>query len=214
MATNRFAKAAATTTVAAGKKKDERELIVPPDPTVRKAIDDFVAAKQKMKDGESEKKVADAVASPYYRKEFIGRFAAAGVQPEKLFFKGEQQEVQLISQDRGGVTDVSDEQLQTLKTLLGEKKAEGLIEEFTQFSLDEDILNLPGVADILSGAIDQLVSKKVLSQEQADKLLVPKARRIVKKGTVDRLAQICDSDAELMGAVTDALGSNFTIYIK
>lgn len=210
---NRFAKAAAKAEVAPKGKKDEALILTPPDDQIREAIDAYVAAKDKMKEAEGEKQVANDTCLPWIKGEWLKTYATNGRPPEKIKVKGMKETVNLITQDRGGRYNVSDEQLETLKTILGPEKAEGIISEFTEFSIDSDLLNRPGVADVLSGAIDKLVSTKVLTQEEADKLLVAKARRVIKSGTYDSMAALCNNNPDMMTLLTEALGSNVVVYI-
>lgn len=208
---NRFAKAASTATVAP--KKGDGEIIIPSDPAIRKAIDDFVIAKEAIKTGESDKQVAGGVALPWIKREYLKVFATNGFKPDKFKVKGDQEEVLLLSQERSQY-NITDEQLETLKAILGEKKAEQILVESTDFAFDSTILNKEGVIDILSAAIDRAVTEGKLTNEEGDKLLVSKPRRTIKVGTVDRLPIICDNDVDVMEQVADALGSTLTMYLR
>lgn len=210
---NLFQKAAAKASVEAATPKADIPAITPDDPKVMQAIDQFNEAKRTIKEAESKKKTAKAVADGWAKTYFLKLFASTGRKPETFWVAGAKTRAQFIAQDRAGVNDFGNENYELLKTLVGEKRAEAMVLEFTQFSLNDEILNMPGVVDKLSAAIES-IPDDILSPAQKEALLVPAARRLIRDGVIDDLPKICDGDAEKMALVVDALGSNLTVYLK
>lgn len=214
---NPFAAAAAKAGSAPAKAstKKEKNIFIVEDPEVAKAIDDFCEAADKVKSFEADKEVAKGSAEPFCRTEFIKQFASDGRQPETIKFRTPKgNTVTFVVQDRGERYEVSEEQMSTIKALIGEEKTEALLLRDMTFSFDNNILNKEGVMDKLGEKIAQLVAEKVLTEDEAAALLVAKSRTTVKKGTVEDLARICGSDCDTMEALLSALGSHASSYIK
>lgn len=209
-----FAKAAGEAKVEAGTSKaKEAPRLIPDDIKVRQAIDKLIAAKKACKEAESKVKVAKGESEPWAREYFLKRLAETGVQPETFWVKGITEEAQFIAQDRSGVNDFSDQKFKMLKSVLGDKRAESMVVELTEFSLNSTILSKPGVPAALSQAI-MSIPNEVMSPEDKGKLLIGTARRLLKEGTVANLPRICDGDAEILKLVVDAIGSNLTTYLQ
>jgi hypothetical protein len=214
---NPFAAAAAKSAKPAapnGKKKNDYILVE--DAEVATAIDDFVAAHESEKQAKADKEVAAGVAEPHCRTEFLRMFAEAGRQPESSpkFRTPAGNTVTFVVQDRGERYEVSEEQLQTLSTLLGEEKTEQVLLRGTTFSFNNDILNKPGVMEALGAKIGSLVSEGVLTEHEATALLEAKPRTTIRKGTLADLAKLCGNNPDQMEAVLSALGSHCSSYIK
>ncbi len=210
---NLFSKAAAKAVVKEPSSSSNHQTFPATDKQVAAAIDALEKAKKDEKKAQGDKKTAKAVAEPWVRRLWFKIFCDSGRFPDTFIVKGTTSELMWIAQNRAGVNDVSNEQLELLKNLLGEKRAEQAISEFTEFSLSNEILNLDGVADALSKAIEK-IPNNILNAEQKEALLVGKARRILKDNIIDDLAQLTSNDPEQMEQVADALGSNLTMYLK
>lgn len=212
---NAFAKAAAKAAVPQPKGKEDATIFTPTDDTILTSVDEFIDAKERAKKAESDQLVAQNEVMPWARKEYYKLFSKKGVTPEKMSILGKSGKmVKLIFQDRSGKYDISPETLETLKTLLGVEKAEALVEETTDYSFDNAILYKDGVMDALGEAINGLVEKGLITAAESENILKAKPRRVVKKGVLDRLPDLCDNDSEQMQSVAEALGSNIVNYIQ
>ena len=214
---NPFAAAAAGASAPkppAGKKTADFVLVK--DPEVAAAIDSFCEADAKAKQFESDKDVAKGVAVPFCRTEFLKRFAEAGRQPENsIKFRTEaSNSVTFVVQDRGEKYEVSAEQLETLRAILGDEKVEKVLLRDMTFSFDNSILNRPGVMEALGAKIGELVTDGVLSEAESAALLVANSRTTVRKGTLGDLARLCENNPDTMESLLAALGSHATAYIK
>lgn len=210
---NPFAKAAANAaTNDQGSKKKSVTIIEPEDPEIRQSIDEVVVATLAKNEADSRRDVAQEKVMPFALKVFIERYAQNGQLPGKLEFKGNTQKAALVIQDRSGQYNLSAEQQDALRTVLGDD-AEGIINNFVEYKFNNDILNIPGVMEALGSAIEKLVSNKILTSVQKDSLLIATPRCVVKSGILTRLCEICDGDQELMQTVKDVLGSNIVSYL-
>jgi len=86
--------------------------------------------------------------------------------------------------------------------------------EYTEFTLDPEILAVPGVTEALGGAISGLVSSGTLTVEQAQSILSARQIRTVHKGTISKLATLCGGDVDKMEQTLEALGSTAVTYLK
>ena len=207
------AKAGATASDTKGKKK--QNIFPVEDPEVAQAIDDFVHAHDEMKRAEADKEVASGVAKPFCRAEFLKQFAEAGRKPETIKFRTpEGNTVTFVVQDRGERYSVSEEQMETIKTLIGRKKTKQIIVEDMTFSFNNVVLSKAGVMNALGDKITELVAEEVLTEDEAANLLVATERTTVRKGVLDDLADLCGNDTDTMEALMDALGSHQSHYIK
>jgi hypothetical protein len=219
MAGNAFQRAAAKAAPIASPKKNEREVIVVDDPAIADAIDGFVRSKGQMKDAEGEMKAASATALPWVKAHFIGVYAQTGKVPETMNFRGKDEQVQFIVQDRsGGSYQVSDEMMESLRGVIG-KKADDIVTEYQDFAFNTEILNIPGVMDVLGKAIDDLAKPRggkdpVLTEAQRDALLTPRRHRVIRKDILSDVSSLCQGDKDQMEMLVAALGSNVTMYIK
>lgn len=212
---NAFKKAAEKAAAPGKPQKGEEVQFVPEDEQILEAVDDFIKAADEMKQRETDKKVASSKVLPFGREQYFKLFSDKEIQPEKVTILSKSgKSVKFIAQDRAGTYDIQDEVVENLANVLGKDKTEDIVERYTEYSFDDAILNKPKVMDILSDAIVTLVTKKILTQEQADSLLKAKARQVLKKGILARLATICENDPKKMEMVADLVGSNITTYIQ
>jgi hypothetical protein len=208
-----FAKASAKAKIEEPKAKADAPRYSPDNETTLDAIDEYVTAKADKTKAENRMKVADGIASPWARNLLIKQFAERGSQPDTFWVKGKTEEAQFIAQDRTGQYNITDATLDTLKTILGVPRAESLIDEITEYSLDTAVLNLPGVADAISKTIES-IPKEILSDTNKEALIKAKPKRILKKTLFQRLPELCSGSAEMMTNVLDAIGSSFVTYLK
>lgn len=216
MAVNPFAAAAAksggTVTKATKKKGD---VVVVEDEAVATSINEFVAADAKVKQAKADQEVAKGVVTPFCREEFLRRFASDGRIPETLKFRTKDgNQVTFVVQDRGELYGASDEQVQLLTGLLGEERAEKVILRDMTFEFNNEILNKPGVMEALGAAISAMAESGTITQTEAGNLLVAKSRTTVRKGTLEDLARLCNSDPDVMAQLMEGLGSHTVAYIK
>jgi hypothetical protein len=211
---NLFAKAKEQAPQASSSAKPNKSTIfVPSDPEVRKAIDDFAAAVDAMKVAEAKKATHSGIAMPAIFDEFIQRWAKDGVMPENVKAKGNAVTIAFIVQDRGGLYNVGPEQEALLRKILG-NAVDDMISETTTYTINQDILNKPGVVEALSEAITTLVTKNILTQAECDSLLKADTKRTIKKGMLPRIHTICGGVVETMRQVSDVLGTTITRYLK
>lgn len=206
--------AAAASKAKAPQSKSRKDVYyIEPDEQLKVSVDSFVAAKQAMSEHDAKKKEATAKITPaaveYYTKEY----ASKGTPPDKVVMKGVKHEVDIIVQDRSGQYACSDEKLAALTELIG-PTAESLIAEETVYSFDTSILMKDGVIGIISEAIERTVQMGILTVEQKNQMLNATAKRVIKKGVLDRIGVLCNNDAVKMRKMVDILGTDITIYPK
>lgn len=196
-------------------KQSEKNVVVPDDPEVRRAIDDFVMARAARKQAEALEASAKGVATPFAEDVYFRRFASDGSKPETMVFKGNKEAVKLVITDRGEDERyfITDAQLSILVELLGEEAVNECLMDYTKFSFDPTILAKPGVMDQLGACIKAMQDSGTLSPEEAGSLLTAKQVRTSKKGTIAKLAKLCGDDPEKMNQVFKALGSSASAYI-
>jgi hypothetical protein len=137
---------------------------------------------------------------------------------------GSGESVTYVVQDRAGQYAAKDDQVEALAQILGEDVARNMVGEETTFSFDRLVLSLPGVLpaiqEALEGAVAKLTSEgpdgalPVLTQDQADQLIVADKKVTFRPGILDRLYQLVGADVNRMSATIDALGSSVTRYVK
>lgn len=214
MAGNIFAKASAAAKVEPKGKKDDAVVYTPDSDEIRQAIDDLMDAKSRAKEAEADEKAAQGICNPWCRQKWVTLFSESGTTPDNFKVKGVKTVGHFIIQSRCGNYNVTDEQFDTLKTIVGNEVAETLVEEQTSYSINTDLLNKEGVANAISTALDTLVKKGILTAAELETLIVAKAKRVLTENTLDRLASLCNKDKNKMGLMLDALGSNVPSYVK
>lgn len=124
--------------------------------------------------------------------------------------------VAFVVQDRSTSTRVSIAQVDQVEDVVGE--GHDLFQETTTYSLDQDVLALPGVAPAveksLSATITQLVNAGRITHEQGDKLIVAETKRTFAPGTVARTGELCGRSRAKIEAFLAALGTAFTRAIR
>ena len=215
---NPFA-AAQTTTPKETKKKGKGEIIEVTDDLISESIDEFVEASKKEKEAKADKKVASGVVLPTALEKFIGQFCTEGRQPETMKFRSKEgNQITLVVQDRGELYGVSDEQYDTLVSVIGENSTNKIVLETTVFKFNPQIVAKEGVMDVLGPAIGEALQKLVndgaITDEEAGGLLTADSLRTIRKGTVADLSKVAGGDEDTMSNLIDALGSHVTTYVK
>lgn len=222
MAANPFAKAAAgAAKPGSPKSAKQKDIITFSDAELSEAVDQFILYHKQEKQAESMKQAAQAKFKPQVIREYCAKFADASVKPDSLKVAGKSDETVLfIVQDRGGDESkfISDEQFELMVNLIGEDKVAQVVNQYLKFTFDPEILQIPGVEDAIGaavgGVIAKLVEDNVLTTAQSESLLQAKNVRSVKKGTLAKLAAVCDCNVDLMLQVFDALGTSVSAYFK
>ncbi len=215
---NPFA-AAKTTPAKESKKKKNENIVTLPKGEVSEALDEFVAASAKEKEAKADKKVASGVVLPDVLTRFLEDFASTGEMPDTTKFRSHSgKQVTLIVQDRGELYSLSEEQQEGLVQLIGEKKANQMILTTTTFKFNSGLIAKDGVMDVLghhlTEAIKELVENGKITDEEAADLLEADELTTIRKGSLKKLAALCDEDSDTMENVLDVLGSQTTSYIK
>jgi hypothetical protein len=198
------------------KPKKEQNIIEVKDETISTAIDEFIEADDREKLAKADKDVAKAQVLPTCLEDYFQKFAQDKRKPSTMKFRSQTgKTVSLVIQDRGERNKVSEEQEQTLVSILGKKKAESLILRDMLYSFNNEILNRPGVMEAIGQCLDQLVKDGTLTQDEQDQLIEADSRVTIRKGVVDDLADLC-KDANAMEQLHDALNSpcHMSSYIK
>jgi len=216
MSTNPFAAAVAkSSTPKPTNGKKVQNIVQVEDEEVATAIDEFVEASDREKQAKADKEIAKGVAAPFCRGEFVRQFAEAGRKPNTIKFRTPTgNTVTLVIQDRGERYNVSDEQYETIKAIIGEEGLKQILLSDMTFSFNNDILNKDGVMDALGAKIGELVQDGVITETEAGSLLEATPRTTIRKGTLDDLSKLCNGDPDQMEALLDALGSHCSSYIK
>jgi len=125
------------------------------------------------------------------------------------------QGVSFVVQDRCAQASVSDDQVEELRKLLGEEKAESLLLEDTSFALNQQVLALPMVSTIVESHLERAVEElRGLIGEQADTLIVAKSRRGFVPGTLGRIGEICGRSKSRTASFLRIMASAATRFIK
>jgi hypothetical protein len=211
-----FAKVAANAQATSSKSKKDDDLVLENAPDHIKAkVDLFVTKKKEAKAaGDEAKKINDQILNEWLWPEYVGMFIKDRVQPEHVKIKGVNTTVGLIVQDRSGNYNVKDDQLDIMIGILGEKRAKSLVHDWTDYSFNNELLNKPGVIEILEKAMKEMVETKVLTQDEVDKLLVGEYRRTFKPGVLARLPELSEGDQEQALTVIDGLKTNVVKYLQ
>ncbi len=153
--------------------------------------------------------------------QLIRALAQTGVLPEtpmNLQSSATGNKVTYVVQDKSMTANLSDEQIQELASTIGQDRVEELIGEVTQFAFDPDILQIPGVTEIvekaLGMAVKKLVDTNILNTEQADMLIKANTTRSFRHSVMPQFGLICGKDVSTMRDVLSTLGSAIVRYVK
>lgn len=200
----------ATTWVVGDPEKDQ----------VAKAIHELVELSAQEKAIKAKKSMASKIVLKHANTNYIHDFCDLGVPPDTpmIVQNHDGEKVTYVVQDRTGQYAVKEEQREILEDVLGEDAVDDLLYEETKIGFDRSILALPGVTEAVEKALERTITKlvkdEVLTEEQADALVVADHKVSFKPGTLDRAALIAGRDTARLSALLDAMGSSVTRYIR
>lgn len=177
-------------------------------------LDEFCETKGKIKKYEAENEAINSSLLPIVQGIFFDKYEKEDKYPGSLSIAGHKEVASFVVQDKAKQYNAKEETVESLKSLLGEEKANELLEEEVEYSFNKKILNKDGVMEAISGAITKLVEEDAISEDDAADLLIQKKQTKVKKGTVQKLDKICKGDRSLMEQVFHALGSTVVSYLR
>lgn len=126
--------------------------------------------------------------------------------------------VNFVFQDRSGQYGLSEEQEGDLVDLLGADKMAKLVYEESRFAFNRVIMGIPGVMDCLAKHLDacrsELLSCRVLTEDQADELLDVSTKRTLRPGTLDSVTSHVGKDVTRFKQFLQLIGSCAVRYIK
>jgi hypothetical protein len=217
-----FAKAAEKKSKTAAKPKKNTTWVVgdPDGDAVGKAVHELVELTAQEKAIKAKKNIFANQVANHAKDHHVRDFCDLGVAPDTpmVVQNSDGEKVTFVVQDRGGQYNVKEEQQDALAQLLGADAAADLLFTETTLGFDRTILAIPGVSDVIEGALQRAVTKlikeKTVTEEQADELITAKVKTSFKPGTLDRAATIVGRDTTKLAAFLDAMGSSCTRYIK
>lgn len=162
------------------KKTGDREEVIVPG--LAKTIARFEALDEIIKNAEAEKKILDGQIKEIGREKFLERYKSEGFRPKNFNLADGDEKVLYVMSDnyKGSRYGVTPEKASLLEPY-GD-----ILEEQTTFTINDKVLNKPGVAEAISRMI---MSSKILTDEDKQNLIMASTIQIVKKGTIDRLLQ-------------------------
>lgn len=219
-----FAKAASKKKEEAPKRAKGVAWLVgdPAGDQVAKSVKELVELDAQAKAIDAKMSLHKTTVKKYAEAQYVSTYASEGVSPDTPMYvqTADGEKVTYVVQDRSGQYGVKEEQVDMLKSLLGEDAAEALLFQETRFGFNRLIMAVPGVQDAieaaLEGVVEQLTSGEnpVLSQEQAEELLEVDQKLAFRPGTLDRLTVIVGRDTGRIKAFLDIMGSSATRYVK
>lgn len=176
---NLFAKPAAPAASKPKKAKDRGEVIVP---GIADAIARYDALKEIIKNAEAEKEILDGQLKEIGKDKFLELYEQEGYRPKNFNLADGDEKILYVMSDnyRGSRYGVSAEKAAMLEPY------DDILESETTYTMNNDVLNKPGVGEAISRMIMQ---SKVLSDEDKSALIIATTKTVVKKGTIDRLLQ-------------------------
>lgn len=176
---NLFAARADAQRKATKKPSDRLDVIVP---GIATSIARYEALDEIIKNAEAEKKVLDGKLKEIGREKFIEMYKDEGFRPKNFNLADGDEKVLYVMSDnyKGSRYGVSPE-----KAALLEPYGD-ILETETTFTINDKVLNKPGVAEAISRMI---MSSKILTDEDKANLIIASTMQVVKKGTIDRLLQ-------------------------
>lgn len=209
---NPFAKPTANTEDNAGKKV----IITPPDPATQQAIDEYVEAKQNIDELTAVANTAKECILAFALDKYFEKFAESQTKPDNIFqFAGQKEKVSLTVQDKGGDKryKIKDPQVNALKAIIGEGATDEILEDQVEYKFNNKILEKEGVMDRLIGCMNQMAKDGLISEKDVSNMIDIKDFRTAKKGTLSRLATLCQNKDQMFETFS-ALGSSVSAYIK
>jgi len=233
-APNLFAKAAKAA-ANKPKKKDGTLIQLPKDldtegkligesALLNQAVSNAIEAKAEEDTAKTKGTLAKGKIMTYAQGEVVKLYAKLGVPPETpvsvVNHNGES--VTYVMADKSQQNPMGAEQVALLETLLGADAAAKIIQKRTIVSfnfktMDEQAANAKDktvfdvVAEVVSNA---LMSDPRLSTVQKESLIESVEKTYLQVGTLQRVAELCGSDAKKIGQFYDAIGSACVRSIK
>lgn len=183
------------------------------------SLDDLIQLTAKAKVVGAQIDVRKDEVKDYAERRYVEDYVSSGVPPATpmIVQNSSGSKIVFVVQDRSGQYDVKEDQQIMLAELLGQG-ANDLLYTETTFGFNRDILAMPGVQDVIEGALERalkkLVSEDILSIDNAGALLCVDVKTAFKPGTLDRLCQICSNSATTMLQFLRIMGSSATRYVK
>ncbi len=184
--------------------------------SLERDIHDILANDAIMDTAKTAKSLASKRVAEYALAQFSADYARLGVTPESPMVVSNRtgESVTFVVQDKTKTSVVNDEQVESLVDILGEDGTNDILTTVDTFAFNGEILGQEGVAEALSHAIAKLVEGDKITQEQADGLIVASTKRLVKPGTVDRLADVCGRSNVKIEQVMRTLNGPIVTYVK
>lgn len=180
----------------------------------------------KRKQLETEEGIHKATLVNFANDKYINHVSAMGVEPKSplKIINDDNRSVTFVVQDRGHLTKVTDEILDGVAEVIGQKEAESIVVTLGTFQFDPAVMaqnsGVDGksvselLAEELSPFIEKLREKGKLTEEQADNLIAYKEQRCFMPGVVGRTAVLCGKSVVKIRDFLDALGSAVTRYVR
>jgi hypothetical protein len=189
------------------------------DKKVSESITKFRETSAQIAELDAKKKLHASIITRVVKDLHVRSFCERGVPPEGPMVlrtpNGEQ--VNFVVQDRGGQYPLSDDTIEMFRQLIGDA-IDGILYTETKISFDRATMAIPGVSEAiekaLESAIKKLINNETLTAEQADELIVAEQKTAFKPGTLERSAEICGRDPEMLTQFLDIMDSSCTRYIK
>ncbi|MFW6121022.1 MAG: hypothetical protein ACOC80_09025 [Petrotogales bacterium] len=193
-------------------KKDEVIIKVPKD--LEEDFHDWMQAKAEEKEAKARKTIASGELKPFAIKEYSKIFAKQGSMPGSIKIGSDGKSATFVVQNKCGNYELSEEQEEMLRNLLGDDVVDEAIDDKTTYSFNSEILEKDGVMDFLVRAINKLVEADILTEEEAEEIVEVNEKHTLKKTTMTMLAQYCDSDQEKIEEAMIALDKHCNSYLK
>lgn len=218
-----FAKAAAKATKETTKVKKKATTWNVGDPEqdeVSKSVKELVRLSGEAKALTAKMSLHKQTVHKFANRQFVTQFADNGVLPETPMkvVNADGDSVTFVVQDRSGQYSIKDEQVDVMVQLLGEDATNDIVYEENTIRFDRLVMSIEGVAEAvekaLESAVRKLIKDGVLTEENADELIVVDSKRSLRPGTLERAAMVTGKDVIRLGAFLDAAGSQFCRYVK
>lgn len=187
---------------------------------VAKSVKELVRISNEVKAKKSQMAIHTGVVSKYAKSAFVEHFAENGVMPETPMkvVNADGDSVTYIVQDRSGQYNLKQEQIEAMNQILGEDVVDDLLYNEVTFSLNREVMAIPGVTEAvdkaLSTAVRKLVKDEVIDGDQADELVDVSEKLAFKPKMLQRAATLTGNDKTRLLQFLNAMGSSCTMYTK
>lgn len=241
--------AAAGKSVTTSKKKQPGTIITLPkrlDPegkldeecqALHDAVHGVIEAKEAEDAAKNRANVSKNLLNPFVLDSYSQRVATGGCLPTTPIivsnYKGES--LTYVVQDRTSSSNLSEEQLQMLREMLGADTVARVTMRITEFGFSPEVMNeiageipvgvsaeeaaaMPRVFNIVARRVSQALNEAVeegeITAEQKASLLTASPKTVFKKGAFNDLAQFTGQDVNRIKGTLEALGSAVVRYLK